>query len=199
MRRFLKGCAILFAVLIALVILLGVVGSLCGPSSDSDPSRATPTTSPVNPTSETPTRASPTPTATRVLSTSTPTKVTPTATRVLPTSTPTKVPPTSPPHFDASDLFDEYRKNETRANSLYTGKTLTVTLNGINRIGASGRVLKRMDEWGFSLIQLDFEVDSQVVHLNPGDSVTAICKVGGLSSEYSFSLSLEECRLVRTR
>ena len=106
------------------------------------------------------------------------------------------MPPTPPPHYGAADLYYEYGANETRANSLYTGKTLTITLTGITRIADNGRVLKRMGSMG-GLIQVDFKDDREIIHLNPGDSVTAICQVDG-APEYTMgqSLSFSGCKIV---
>ena len=140
----------------------------------------------------TPTKEAPTPTSVPV----------PTPTDVPPASTPTKPPPpptpTPFPSVNAVDVYNEYQMNETRANSLYTGRWFTVTLPSITRIGDDGKVRLNMGDFGMSFIELDFKNDSQAIPLNPGESVTAVCKVshGGVDMMgMGYSLSLEDCRL----
>ena len=128
---------------------------------------------------------------------------TPTPTRVLPTATPTRPPPPTPtptpfPSVNAVDVYNEYQMNETRANSLYTERWFTVTLPSITRIGDAGKVHLNMGDFGVSFIELDFKNDSQVIPLNPGESVTAVCKVshgGADMMGMGYRLSFEDCRL----
>ena len=102
------------------------------------------------------------------------------------------VPPTPPPSVDAMDVYLDYQANETRANSRYKGRWLTVTLGGIDRIDDGGRVLMDADAYGWNRIQLDFKNDNDVVRLNPGQSVTAVCKVSGFT--WDSLLVFKDCR-----
>ena len=94
-------------------------------------------------------------------------------------------------------MYDEYQRNETRANRMYRDRWLTVLLTGISRIDDNGLVLKSMGGFGMYSIHMDFKNDSEVIPLNPGDSVTAVCKAQGW--KWDSYLSFTDCRRVRTR
>ena len=108
----------------------------------------------------------------------------------LPTAT--AVPPTPPPLVNAWDVYREYQLNETRANSTFKGKWLTVELGQIDRIDDGGRVLMNMDAGGWNQTQLDFKDDSAVLPLNPGQPITAVCKLSGLT--WDSLLIFKDCR-----
>lgn len=112
-----------------------------------------------------------------------------------PTSTP-------PPVVNAADLFYEYQRNETRANA-YKRRWLTVTLTRIDEIGSGGEVRKQMiSGMNPGRIQLDFKNERDVMRLNPGDSVTAICKLAGKETAFlagGFVVRFFDCRLVSPR
>ena len=99
--------------------------------------------------------------------------------------------PTPPPLINASDLYYEYQRNETRANA-YKGRWLTVELSQIHRIDDGGKVLMNMDASGWQQIQLDFKNDSDVIPLNPGERVVAVCKLSGLT--WDTLLVFKDCR-----
>lgn len=100
--------------------------------------------------------------------------------------------PTPFPLVNASDVYYEYQANETRANSLYKGRWLRVQLTRIDWIDDGGKVLMSMDSYGWNQIQMDFERDRDVILLNPGESITAICKVSGF--EWDSLLVFKDCR-----
>ena len=91
---------------------------------------------------------------------------------------------TAPTPFNAEEIQNDYETNETEANLKWKGKTLLVTLQGIDEIEDRGRILKwnndELFDWGY--IQMDFRDDHDVVGLVPGDSVTAICDFRGYKS-----------------
>lgn len=184
LKQLLKGCAIGLAVLVGAFILLAVILAVCGTDSNGVP---------VDP--------APTPDSRAVAPDSTPppTRVQPTPT-MTPIPTPTRVPPTPTPFplVDAVEVYREYERNETRANRMYTGQWFTVSLPHITRIGDDGKVLRDMDEFGLSYIEMVFKNESDVIPLNPGDSVTAVCKVSHGGPDIlgiGYKLRLDDCRL----
>ncbi|MYC35994.1 MAG: hypothetical protein F4X66_03655 [Chloroflexi bacterium] len=105
--------------------------------------------------------------------------------------------PTPPPFVDAMQVWLDYQANETRANSQYKDRWFTVELGWIDRIDDGGKVLMNADASGWNQIQFDFKNDRDVIRLNPGDSVTAVCKVSGLT--WDSLLVFKDCRMARTR
>ena len=106
--------------------------------------------------------------------------------------------PTPPSAVNASDVFYEYQRNETRANSAYKRRWLTVTLTSIDEIEDGGRVLRHMNI--SNRIQLDFKNEQDVIRLNPGDSVTAVCKLAGKEDQWlagGFVVRFFDCRLAQ--
>ena len=79
---------------------------------------------------------------------------------------------------------------------------MTVTQNSITRIEVGGKVLTVMDSMNLEETHMFFEDSMQVIHLNPGDSFTAVCKVKGMVDQYGmgfgFTLVFEGCWLVAT-
>ncbi len=115
-----------------------------------------------------------------------PTK-TPKPTNTLePTSTPL-------PRVDAMQVFLDYQANETRANRQYKDRWLTVELGWIDRIDDGGKVVMNADQYGWNQIQLDFKDDDEVIPLERGGHVTAVCKVQGLT--WDSLLVFKDCRL----
>ena len=98
---------------------------------------------------------------------------------------------TPPLVVDPVQLWNEFQANETRANEQYKGKWLQVTLPTISEIESNGRVQMDMDEVG-DHIELDFRVDSDVIELNPGQSITAVCQLDGF--QLDSWLEFNECR-----
>ena len=210
LKSCLKGWLLFIAFLIVGGLVLGVVGALvCDTEVGNGPVATSPTSTPILKTrGPWPTSRgggvvyTPTPVGTL---TPTPTSIpTPTPTKP-PTPTPTKPPtPTRPPtptpfpSISAVDVYNEYQMNETRANSLYTGRWFTVTLPSITRIADDGKVRPAMGDFGMSMIELDFKSDRQTIPLNPGQSLTAVCKVshgGADAMGVGYRLSFEDCRL----
>ena len=93
--------------------------------------------------------------------------------KMVPSTTvakPTKVPdPTATPfpEITATNLFYEYKMNETRANA-YKGKWLTVELYQISRVDGGGKVVKTMDSFGWEKIEMDFKNDADVITAQSG-------------------------------
>ena len=89
-------------------------------------------------------------------------------------------------------IWDDYLANETRANSTWKGDWLALRLESIDEIEDGGRVLKYMGEFGWDYIELDFKNDDDVIHLNIGDTVVAICKLSGF--ELDSWLNFKDCK-----
>ena len=144
----------------------------------------------------TPTVAFPTIPPTPIPTVSIPTVVPPTSTPV-----PTVV-PTPPPNYSAIDIFREYKANTTRANDVFTNTYVAVSVSDISNIEADGKVVLEVDKFNFEEIQMHFADPAQVIPLNPGDSVQAICVVGGLYDPYGmgmgfgFQIVFRECQMV---
>ena len=79
---------------------------------------------------------------------------------------------------NAERVLNDYRTNETAANVNWKGKRLLVTLQVIDEIEDGGKVIKRVG-FGLNHIQMDFTDINDVIHLTPGDSITANCKLDG--------------------
>ena len=99
---------------------------------------------------------------------------------------------TPPQVVDPMQVWNDFAENETRANERYKGKWLQVTLSSISKIEDNGRVQMNVDEFGFNHIELDFRDDSDVIDLNPGQSITAVCKLYGF--QLDSWLEFNECR-----
>ena len=94
--------------------------------------------------------------------------------------------------INARDIWADYENNETRANNTYKGdRWLAVELDAITKIESGGKVRMDMDEFGFAHVELDFKNDEDVLDLNAGDSVVAICKLYGFQLD-SF-LEFDDC------
>ena len=106
--------------------------------------------------------------------------------------------PTPLPTVNAADLFHDYQRNETRVNELYKRRWLTVTLTSIDEIDAGGIVRRQMISGMESgQIELDFKNDRDVIWLNPGDTVTAECKLRGKETQWltaGFVVRFHDCR-----
>lgn len=99
---------------------------------------------------------------------------------------------TPPLAVNATTVWDDYQANETRANAQYKEKWLLVTLPTISEIEAEGKVRMDVDELGFNHIELDFRDDSDVLELNRGQSITAVCQLSGF--ELDSWLNFHNCR-----
>ena len=99
---------------------------------------------------------------------------------------------TPPPFVNAQAIWREYESNETRANNPYKNIWLRVQLDTISKVESGGKVQMYMDSSGFNHIELDFKHDDDVLELNPGQSVTAICKLSGF--ELDSWLNFRDCR-----
>lgn len=104
------------------------------------------------------------------------------------------VPPTPPPWVDAMTVYLDYQNNETRSNDNYKGRWVTAEMGWIDRIDDGGRVLMNVDQSGWNQIQFDFKDDSEAARLNRGETVTAVCKVQGLT--WDSLLVFKDCRSV---
>ena len=93
---------------------------------------------------------------------------------------------------NATTVWDDYQANETRANAQYKEKWLQVTLPTISEIEADGKVRMDVDELGFNHIELDFRDDSDVLELNRGQSITAVCRLYGF--QLDSWLEFNDCR-----
>ena len=100
--------------------------------------------------------------------------------------------PTPPPLINAMTVWREYESNETRANQLYKQGWLTVQLDNITKIESGGDVRMDVDSFGFNYISLDFKNDNDVLDLNPGQSITAVCKLSGF--QLDSWLNFKDCR-----
>ena len=89
-------------------------------------------------------------------------------------------------------IWREYESNETRANQLYKQGWLTVQLDTITEIESGGDVRMNVDSFGFNYISLDFKNDNDVLDLNPGESITAVCKLSGF--QLDSWLNFKDCR-----
>ena len=105
------------------------------------------------------------------------------------------VPPTPPPLYNVYQIWDDFEANETRANKMYKGIWLTVQLDQITKIESGGKVQMDMDSIGWSHVELDFRNDDDVLHLDPGQSITAICKLSGF--ELDAWLNFKDCRFAQ--
>ena len=99
---------------------------------------------------------------------------------------------TPPQVVNPTQVWNEFAENETRANERYKGKWLQVTLPTISKIESNGRVQMEVDEFGFNHIELDFRNDSDVIDLNPGQSITAVCQLDGF--QLDSWLEFDDCR-----
>ena len=93
------------------------------------------------------------------------------------------MPPTLPPHYVLTDIWREYEDNTTRANATLTGTYVAVSLSEITRIEADGKIRLVVDEWNFEEVNLYIKEPREIIPLNPGDSITAVCKIRGLHDE----------------
>jgi hypothetical protein len=102
--------------------------------------------------------------------------------------------PTARPivEVNAEEILNDYRSNETAANLKWKGRRLLVTLQNIDRIEDGGRVIKNRGI-GLHYIELDFVDVNQVIHLAPGDIVTANCKLDGF--QLDTWLQFNDCRM----
>lgn len=100
--------------------------------------------------------------------------------------------PTPPPLVNALTIWGDYETNETRANIQWKEIWLRVQLDTISEIESGGKVQKYMNSSGSSHIELDFKEDADVLPLNPGQSITAICKLSGF--ELDSRLNFKDCR-----
>ena len=201
LKSWLKGCLLFIVFLIVGGLVLGVVGALvCDTEVDNGPVATLPTSTPILKTrGPWPTSRgggvvyTPTPVGT-LIPTPIPTpdpNATPTPTRRLPPT------PTPFPAINAMDVYYEYQMNEPRANLVYKRRWLTVTLNNIGPIADDGKVVKEIN-YG-ERIQLDFKKNQEVIWLNPGDDVTAVCKLAGKETQWllgGFVIRFFDCRLV---
>lgn len=103
-----------------------------------------------------------------------------------------EMPPTPPPLVNAREIWREYEENETRANNEWKGIWLRVQLDTIDEIESGGKVQMYMDSAGFKHIEFDFDNDNDVVRLNRGESITAICRLSGF--ELDSWLNFKNCR-----
>ena len=100
--------------------------------------------------------------------------------------------PTPPPLVNAMTIWREYEANETRANHIYKQGWLTVELDTISEIESGGDVRMNVDSSGFNHISLDFKNDNDVLDLNPGQSIVAVCKLSGF--QLDIWLNFKDCR-----
>ncbi len=94
---------------------------------------------------------------------------------------------------NAEQIWNDYHINETAANFNWKGKRLLVTLQGIDEIEDGGKVRKHIHSSGSNYIQLDFTSNEEVIHLTPGESVRANCKLDGF--QLDSWLEFGDCRL----
>ncbi len=89
-------------------------------------------------------------------------------------SSPTQLTP-----IDPLVIWNDYLRNETRANNTWKGEWLALRVGPIDEIEDGGKVRVYMDEIGWDHIELDFKNDIDVFDLDIGDTVIAICKLSG--------------------
>ena len=97
--------------------------------------------------------------------------------------------------YDVIEIWNEFEANETRANKTYKGIWLTLRMERISKIESGGRVQMDVDTLGGNHIEFDFKNDDDVVPLNPGQSVTAICKLSGFVLDSW--LNFRDCRFAQ--
>ena len=97
--------------------------------------------------------------------------------------------------YDVIEIWNEYEANETRANQTYKGIWLTLRMERISKIESGGRVQMDVDTFGWNHIEFDFKNDDDVLPLNPGQSVTAICKLWGFQMDSW--LNFRDCRFAQ--
>lgn len=161
-----------FIIVIAIIVSVALA-VMCGPPDDDDEVTAPRSTSATDKTATPLPKSTPTP-------------------RPQPTSTP-------PPAVNAMDVYYEYLDNEPRANQVYKRRWLTVTLNDIDPIEDGGKVVRWINPG--ERIQLDFKNERDVLRLDPGDDVTAVCKLAGKETQWlagGFVVRFFDCRLVAT-
>ena len=101
---------------------------------------------------------------------------------------------TEPPErVNALDIWDAYLINETRANVDYKGRDLLVQLDRIDEIESDGKILRYMGMFQWEHIELDFKNDEDVLDLNPGRSIEAVCRLRGF--QLDLWLQFNNCRL----
>ncbi len=102
--------------------------------------------------------------------------------------------PTSTPMstINVRTIWNEYENNETRANKTYKAGWLQVEMTYIDKIEDEGRVLMNMDDFGWSHIELDFKNDDDVLDLDSGQSIVAVCKLSDF--QLDSWLNLKDCR-----
>ena len=203
LKGILKGCLIALVILVVGFFALGLALSLVF-DTEGDAASPQPAATPV-PTSKPVTRGPwPTSRGGGVIYTPTPVgTLTPTP---IPTPDPNATPaptrrpkptPTPFPAVRAEDVYYEYLSNEPRTNQVYKRRWLTVTLDNIDPIEDAGKVVKQAN-YG-ERIQLDFKNKRETLWLNPGDDVTAVCKLAGKESQWltgGFVVRFFDCRLV---
>ena len=94
--------------------------------------------------------------------------------------------------IDPRRIWDDYLSNETRANRTWKGDWLALKMGPIDEIEDDGRVLMYVDGSVWNYIELDFKNDDDVIELNRGDTVIAICKLSGF--ELDSWLNFKDCK-----
>ena len=89
-------------------------------------------------------------------------------------------------------IWNDYENNETRANKTYKTGWLQVEMGYIDKIEDMGKVRMDMDDFGWSHVELDFKNDDDVLGLEPGQSLIAVCKLSGF--ELDSWLNFKDCR-----
>ena len=69
---------------------------------------------------------------------------------------------------------------------------MTLRVGPIDEIEAGGKVRVYMDSVGWNYIELDFKNDDDVIALDIGDTVVAICKLSGF--ELDSWLNFKDCK-----
>ena len=82
-----------------------------------------------------------------------------------------------PPQVRADQIMSTYMSNEVKANATYKGQWFTVTAGPITKVESGGQVKVQIRT--LLSMTLDFADDSDVIELNPGDQITAVCLVKG--------------------
>ena len=90
-------------------------------------------------------------------------------------------------------IWFDYEDNEPRANEVWKGRWLYLSMNPVDQIETGGKLRMYMDQFQLNHIEMDFKEDDQVLAVDRGDSVNAMCKLRGM--QLGLWLQFNECHL----
>ena len=113
-------------------------------------------------------------------------------------------PPNPQFSLSASSLLAEYKRNEVRADAMYKGQFVKVkgTVRRIEGGGIFSDAYASFDFYtgGFTpdSVKASFSDENSLAYINPGSSVSLICKVDGQSDDIfgsTVTINLKDCSI----